>query len=136
MHLYICVNITTNISTAQRELVETTQNWFVECICSRESNWSVIRLSLVYCYFEDGKRFNWLSLWVLLHCGHFDRNEIWFRVIKCHAKHYLKWDHKKEHIYKCVYFIKTRMIGFYWMAFIEWAVHLRPPSKWFAYNEK
>ena len=45
---------------------------------------------------------------------YFDRNEISFRFIKYHVKHYPKWNHMKW-ICACVYFIKTKMIGFYWM---------------------
>ena len=31
------------------------------------------------------------------------------------CKHYLKLNHMKENICTCVYFIKARIIGFYWM---------------------
>ena len=41
-------------------------------------------------------------------------------VDKKSSKHYPKWNHMKENICTCVYFIKTKMIGFYWIGRFSW----------------
>ena len=57
---------------------------------------------------------------VLLRCGHFDRNEILFHIIKYHVNTTQKWIHMKGNICAYVYFIKTKMVGFYWMSRFSW----------------
>ena len=46
------------------------------------------------------------------------------------CKHHPKWDHTKGNICPCIYFIKTRVIGFWWMGcFPQTFLHFALP-KW------
>ena len=39
---------------------------------------------------------------------------------KISCKHYRKWNHIKQNICTCIYFIKTKMLGFNWIGSFSW----------------
>ena len=58
------------------------------------------------------------------HWGHFDRNETWFRAIKCHQKTTRSEITGKKTSVRALISWKQK-----WLLFIEWTVFLRLPPK-------
>ena len=66
----------------------------------------------------------WSSLRMLCDCGHFDRNEIWFQVIKYHVDNTRNEITRKNTSAHVFISLKQK-----WLDFIEWAVFVGPPPK-------